>query len=142
MTYRDEVMDKLAERSARANELGKNIDDLRKETRTTGGLLAQLTRGNNTPTPTAGHERLYAIDFATAVYNGTNVQFTVQREVLGENILLWHVVQASGSVTRLERTSNPAPSAGQFYFDGLFTVRVGTAPQALDALLGALIGTL
>jgi hypothetical protein len=142
VTYRDDIRQELATKAAAAKKLGINIDDIRKETRHTGGVNAQITRAVNEPTPTEGHERIFAEDFADGVFNGTNQQYTLTRRILGQNLLVWHVVQASGSILRLERTSNPAPSAGQFYFDGVFTIQVGTAPATLDSLVAAGVTTL
>ena len=64
------------------------------------------------------------------------------RRVLGENIKLGWVVQATGTRTPLTKTSNPAPSGTQFWFDGYFMVRVGTAPASLDALTATYIAAL
>jgi hypothetical protein len=142
VTYRDDVRQKQAELAAAAKDLGINVDDIRKETRHTGGVAAQIIRAVNEPTPTEGHERIFADDFADGVFNGTNQEYQLSRRILGQNLLVWHVVQASGSIQRLEKTSNPAPSAGQFFFDDLFTIRVGTAPATLDSLVAAGVTTL
>ena len=137
MTYRDDTILKQAQIAQAAKKRGINIDDLRKESRSEQGVNAQIVRAINSTTPTAGHERLGADDFAGQVFNGTNDSYTLSRKVLGQNILVWHIVQATGTATPLARGSNPAPSGSSFYFDGAFTVRVGTAPAALDGLIAA-----
>lgn len=135
--YRDAVRSKQAESSATAKRLGKNVDDVRRESRGSQATGAMITRLANDPTPTQGHERQVADDFVGQVFDGTNTDFTISRRVLGQNIHMHRVDQASGSLIRLDKTTNPAPSANQFWFDDLFTVRVGTPPQPLDALLAS-----
>lgn len=142
MAYRDTVRTKKATRDAAVRKIGVNVDDIRKESRGASSVGAMLSRQLNEATPTAGHERIYDDDFVGQVFDGTNNEYAISRRVLGENIIVKHVVQASGSGVRLEKTSNPAPSAGQFWFDGLFTIRVGTAPAALDGLWAAYITAL
>jgi hypothetical protein len=139
VTIRDDVREKQATLAARADVLGKNIGDVRRETCGTGGFAAQITRAINEPTPTAGHERLGWDDFAGQTFDGTNQDFTLSQRVLGQNIMGWHIIQATGTAQPLTKTTNPAPSAGQFYFDDRFTVRVGTPPSALDGLIFAYV---
>lgn len=133
--YRDSVRTRQAESANKAGELGKNVDDVRRESRSTQATGAMLMRLVNESTPTQGHERLADDDFVGQTFDGTNVEFTISRKVLGQNIRCWRVDQASGSLQRLARTSNPAPATNQFWFDGLFTIRVGQAPLLLDGLL-------
>lgn len=133
-TIREKARTAKATRDVAVRGVGVNIDDIRKETRSAQSVGAQLTRQLNEAPQTVGHERLQTDDFVGQVFDGTNNEFTISRRVFGYNIALKHVVQATGSGFRLDRTSNPAPSAGQFWFDGLFTVRVGTPPAALDGL--------
>lgn len=140
--YRDAVRTKQAESAAKARALGINVDDVRKESRGLQATGAMVTRLVNESTPTQGHERIYSDDFVGQTFNGTNSEFTISRTVLGQNILMWRVDQASGSLQRLARTSNPAPGGNEFWFDGFFTVRVGTAPQLLDGLLAVYITAL
>lgn len=142
MTIRDSVRAKAATDAARDRELGLNIDDVRRESRSTASVAAMTTRLRNEPTQTPGHERIYAADFAGQVFNGTNTAFTLPKKVLGQNILVWRVEQSSGTLIPQERTTNPAPSAEQFWFDNFFTIRVGTAPQTLDGLLAVFISSL
>ena len=139
MTIRDDVLAKQAAVAQAASQQGINLDDLRKESRGEQGVLAQLTRALNSATPTAGHERIIGDDFAGQVFNGTNDLYTISQRVLGQNILVWRVEQSTGTLIPFARGSNPAPSGSSFYFDGLFTVRVGTAPLALDGLLAVYI---
>ena len=142
MSYRDTIRQQHATKDAAIRQLGINVDDIRKESRTRGAVQAMTTRLMNESTNTAGHERIAEDDFATGVFDGINQDYTLTRRVLGQNILCTHYVEVSGSKTRLTRTTNPAPSAGQFYFDGFFGVRVGTAPQPLDALAAQYITAL
>lgn len=142
MSYRDGIRTRQAVRDQEVRRLGVNIDDIRKETRSTQAVGAQLSRQINESSPTQGHERIYPIDFAGQTYDGTNQEFTVPRRVLGQNIILWHLQQSTGTAQPLVRTSNPAPSAGQFWFDNFFTVRVGTPPSALDGIFGGLVSAL
>ena len=139
---RDTVRSTKATRDAAIRQRGINIEDIRKESRTTQAVGGMLTRALNESSPTQGHERLYDDDFVGQVFDGTNADYTLTRRVLGQNVKLLHVVQASGSALRLTKTTNPAPSAGQFWFDGFFTVRVGTAPAALDGLVATYITAL
>lgn len=141
-SYRDQVRTKQAETANEARKLGINVDDIRKESRGLQSTGAMITRLANESTPTAGHERIYADDFAGQTFDGTNSEFTITRSVLGQNILLWRVDQATGTLIPLNRTSNPAPSGQQFWFDGFFTVRVGTAPGSLDGLLAVYVAAL
>ena len=141
-SYRDRIRAKQAETAAEVRKQGINVDDIRRESRglqATGAMLARLA---NESTPTAGHERIYGIDFLGQVFNGTNQDFTISRRVLGKNILVWRVDQASGSLIALAKTTNPAPSGEQFWFDDIFTVRVGTPPQSLDGLLAVYVAPL
>jgi hypothetical protein len=140
--YRNTTRTNRAIASARAREIGINVDDVRRESRSTIATDAMITRMANESTPTQGHERLSFDDFAGQTFDGTNTSFTISKLVLGENIQLWRIDQASGSLIRLAKTSNPAPSGNQFWFDGFFTVRVGTAPQLLDGLLAAYVSVL
>lgn len=138
-SYRDQIRAKQAETAAEVRKQGINVDDIRRESRglqATGAMLARLA---NESTPTAGHERIYGVDFLGQVFNGTNQDFTLPISVLGQNILVWHIQQSTGTVVPLAKTTNPAPSGGQFFFDGYITVRVGTPPQAADGLLCAII---
>lgn len=140
--YRDAVRARQALGAALARKQGLNVDDIRKESRgsqATGTMIARLACD---PTPTQGHERIAADDFVGQTFDGTNSEFTLSRSVLGQNIIMWRVDQASGSLQRLARTSNPAPSGNEFWFDGMFTVRVGTPPQLLDGLLAVVVTAL
>lgn len=132
--YRDAIRSNVAEVGGASQNLGKSVDDIRRESRGTQATSAQLIRSVNDSIPTLGNERIYEDDFADGVFDGTNQDYTISKRVLGRNILGTHYVQATGSKMRLTRTTNPAPSAGQFYFDDFFLVRVGTPPAALDAL--------
>jgi len=138
-TYRETVRDRHAARDAEVKKQGVNIDDIRKESRGSGAVAAMLSRALCDSTPTAGHERQYSDDFAGQVFNGTNSEYSLSRRVLGQNILVWHIKQSTGTAVPLPRGSNPAPSGSSFYFDGYFTIRVGTAPAALDGLIAAYI---
>jgi len=133
--YRDAVRTKQAESAAASKKQGGNVDDVRRESRGSQATGAMLIRNVNDSTPTQGHERLATDDFVGQVFDGTNTEFTISRSVLGQNIALVRIDQASGSLIRLDKTTNPAPSANQFWFDGFFTVRVGTPPQPLDGIL-------
>lgn len=142
MTLRDDTRDAIAALAALAADNGLNIEDLRKESRSELSLAHMLQARINSPVPTIGRERLRIDDFAGQVYNGTNSDFTISQEVLGENInVVWFDFSAP-LIMWLPRTTNPAPSGFSFYFDGLFTVRVGTAPDALDGLGAAYIARL
>lgn len=140
--YRDAVRTKSAESAARAKQQGKNVDDIRKESRGLQATGAMVTRLMNESTPTQSHERIAADDFVGQTFDGTNQDFTLSRSVLGQNILMWRVDQTTGTLVPLSRTSNPAPSGEQFWFDRAFTVRVGTAPSALDGLLAVVVTSL
>lgn len=142
MSYRNDVRADLATRSAAVKQRGINIEDIRRESRSTGATDAMTLRLLNEATPTPGHERHGYDDFAGQAFDGTNQDYTLSHQVLGQNINVWLIVQASGSLIRLTRTTNPAPSTNQFFFDGLFTVRVNPAPQALDGLLAAYVRAL
>lgn len=142
MSYRDTVRAQHATRDAQVRTLGINIEDVRKESRSNQGTASMTTRLMNEPTPTQGHERHGYDDFAGQAFDGTNQDYTLSHRVLGQNINVWLIVQASGSLIRLTKTTNPAPSTNQFFFDGLFTVRVNPAPQALDGLLAAYVRAL
>lgn len=135
MSIRDDVRAAHAERDGAAKSRGVNLEDLKKETRNSGALGAQIASAINSSVPTQGRGRTYVEDFAGAVFNGTNDSYTISRKVQGENIHVFLITQSTGTAQVLARTSNPAPSGASFYFDGFFTVRVGTAPLALDGLL-------
>lgn len=141
-SYRDQVRTKQAQQASRARQQGINVDDVRKESRGLQATGAMVSRLVNESTPTQGHERIYADDFVGQTFNGTNNEFTVSRRVLGQNILMWRVDQASGTLIPLVRTTNPAPAGEQFFFDGFFTVRVGVNPQVLDGLLASYVTSL
>lgn len=134
MSYRDGIRARQAVTNSQVRNQGHNVEDIRKESRSSQAQGTMLVRAMNESFPTEGHERLGNDDFAGGTFDGTNQDFTITRRVLGFNIGVDHFVQASGTLVPLVRTTNPAPSAGQFYFDGFFTVRVGTPPSALDAL--------
>lgn len=142
MTIRDDIRAELAATAADAKQQGINIEDIRKETRGTQSVAAQITRAVNEPTPTQGHERLGWDDFAGQTFDGTNFTFTLSKRVLGQNLMGWRIDQATGTAIPLVKTSNPAPSGQQFWFDDVFTVRVGTAPGSLDGLIFAYVTTL
>ena len=135
MSIRDDVRVANGVLSVQAAQLGKNIDDLRKESRSDLAVAAQIQRLYNTAFPTLGSQRIYQDDFAAQVFNGTNTDFTLTKEVVGQNIKVNWVQQAIGTAVPLLRTTNPAPAGNEFWFDGFFTIRVGVAPQALDGLL-------
>jgi hypothetical protein len=142
MSIRDTVREANAVLAKQAAQLGLNIDDIRRESRSDQAVASMIVRLSNSPTPTQGHERIYQDDFAGQTFNGTNSDFTITRDVLGQNILLNRVEQATGTLMPLRRTSNPAPGGDEFWFDGFFTVRVGTPPQSLDALLATYVTVL
>lgn len=142
MSYRDGIRARQAVKNQQVRNLGVNVEDIRKESRSTQAVGTMLSRTINESFPTEGHERLYSDDFAGGTFDGTNQDFTLTRRVLGQNIRVWQVIQNVGTLQPLTRTSNPAPSAGQFYFDGLTLVRVGTPPAALDGLLAAFVTAL
>lgn len=142
MSYRDGIRARQAVTNSQVRNQGHNVEDIRKESRSSQAQGTMLVRAMNESFPTEGHERLYSDDFATGTFDGTNQEFTLTRRVLGQNIRVWHVLQSVGTLQPLTRTSNPAPSAGQFWFDGIFTVRVGTPPSALDGLLAAYVTAL
>jgi hypothetical protein len=135
MTVRDDTRAAQAAQNALAKQQGLNLEDLRKETRNSIALGAQITELTNSSTPTQGRARTKLEDFAGQVFNGTNDAYTLSQRVFGENIHVVHIVQATGTAQELARGSNPAPSGASFYFDGFFTVRVGVAPLTLDGLL-------
>lgn len=137
--YRDAVREKMAESNVLAKKQGINVNDIRKESRGATAVTAMVSRFVNDSSPTEGHERIYAVDFAGQTFNGTNQDFTLPRRVLGQNILVWHIQQSTGTAVPLTRTTNPAPGGTEYFFDNVFTVRVGTAPQALDGLICAII---
>lgn len=139
MSYRDDVRTNCATRDARVRSRGKNIEDIRKESRSNKSTGAMTTRLMNETTPTLGHERHGFDDFVGQAFDGSNTDYTLSHRVLGQNINVWLIVQVSGSLIRLTRTTNPAPSTNQFFFDNLFTIRVNPAPQALDGLLAAYV---
>lgn len=142
MTIRDEILAQNAEVSAVALQQGINIDDLRKESRGNQALMAMLQRLYNGSTPTPGTERITQDDFAGQTFNGTNTDYTISRSVFGQNIMLNRVEQSTGTLLPLRRTTNPAPGGDEFFFDGFFTVRVGTPPGSFDALLATYITAL
>lgn len=142
MTIRDEILAQNAEVGVIAKNYGININDIRKETRGSQSVMAQVIRQVNETSPTLGHERIYQDDFAGQTFNGTNTDFTISQRVLGQNILLNRVEQSTGTLMPLRRTTNPAPGGDEFWFDGLFTVRVGTAPGSFDALLATYVTVL
>ena len=135
MTVRDDTRAAQATRDALAKGVGINLEDLRKETRNSIALGAQVAFLANSSTPTQGRARTTLDDFAGQVFNGTNDAYTLSQRVFGENIHVVRIIQATGTAQPLPRTSNPAPSGASFYFDGFFTVRVGEAPLTLDGLL-------
>ncbi len=134
MSIRDTVRVANALDAVQARELGLNIDDIRRESRSDLAVSTMIQRLSNSPTPTQGHERSYQDDFAGQVYNGTNNEFTLTHEVLGQNIHVNWTQQAIGTTVPLRRTTNPAPAGNEFWFDGFFTIRVGVPPQSLDGL--------
>jgi len=142
VSYKDFIRTKQAQTASAVRKVGVNVDDIRRESRGTQATGAMLTRMVNQSTPTAGHERIHEDDFVGQTFDGTNSEFTITRRVLGENILLGWVQQATGTRVPLARTSNPAPSGAQFWFDGLFTVRVGTPPAAFDSLTATYVTSL
>lgn len=139
MSYRDTVRTNQAARDFKVKQRGINIDDIRKESRSTKSTGAMTTRLMNTTTPTPGQERHGYDDFAGQAFDGTNTEYTLSHRVLGQNINVWRIEQSTGSLIRLTKTTNPAPSTNQFWFDNLFTVRVNPAPQMLDGLLAAYV---
>lgn len=138
-SYRDAIRAKMAETAGLVREQGIDVSDIRFDSRGTQATGAMLSRIANNPIPTKGKSRIYGVDFLGQTFNGTNQDFTLPIGVLGENILVWHIEQSTGTVVPLAKTTNPAPSGGQFFYDGYFTVRVGTPPQAADGLLCAVI---
>jgi len=134
VSYKDAIRTNQAQTASRARGHGINVDDIRKESRGVQATGVMITRMMNEPTPTVGHQRIREDDFVGQTFDGTNNEFTVSQRVLGENIKLGWVRQVDGTRFPLTRTSNPAPSGLQFWFDGFFTIRVGTPPASLDSL--------
>jgi hypothetical protein len=141
MSIRDTVRIANALDAVQARQLGLNIDDIRRESRSDLAVSTMIQRLANSPTPTQGHERIYQDDFAGQVFNGTNFDFTLTQKVFGQNILLNRIEQATGTATPLRRTTNPAPAGDEFFFDGFFTVRVGVAPGVFDGLIATYLTT-
>lgn len=141
-TQRQTVRAKAAESAAAARKQGINVDDVRKESRGLQATGAMVTRLVNESTPTQGHYRHVMDLFVGQTFNGTNNEFTLSRRVLGQNIDMVRVEQSTGTVIPLVKTTNPAPSGEQFWFDDNFTVRVGVAPQAADGLIAGYTGLL
>lgn len=140
--YRDFVRTGGAAGAARARLQGVIVDDIRKESRGVQATGAMVSRFVNESTPTTGRDRIVAVDFAGQTYDGTNTEFTLDRSVFGQNLVFWRIEQSTGTAIPLVRTTNPAPAGNQFWFDGAFTIRVGTAPQPADGLLGAIVSPL
>lgn len=132
--YRDAIRTSEAAFANVASGLGIDLSDMRLDSRKALATGAVITRLANAPTPTPGAGRLANDDFAGQVYNGTNNEFTISQSVAGQNIGVDWIEQSTGTLWPLTKTTNPAPSALQFWFDGEFTIRVGTPPGALDGL--------
>lgn len=141
MSQRQDLRTRRAELNARSKQKGINIDDLKKENRSPAALSAQVHLLTNEPSGRLSRERVREDFPVIGSFDGINKEFTITAPVLasvvggvGTNIRVYHTVQSTGTTTALTRTAHPAPSAGSFWFDGVQTIRVGEAPQIMDAL--------
>lgn len=133
-TPRQNVRDRRAERNQRARDKRISIDDLKKENRSSDTLNRQVGTLVNEPTPRLARERLQDDIPVLGAFDSTNIEFSISSTVLGNNIFVYHTVAATGTTTKLTRTTSPAPAGGSFYFDNVQTIRVGDAPAPADAL--------
>jgi len=134
-THRQDVREARAAITKRAHDKRISIDDIRREKRQPDAVFRQVNQMVSEPTPRLARERLVSDIPPDGAFDGSNQNFDISSTVLGNNIIVLHTVQATGTTTKLTRTSSPAPAAGSFYFDDVQTVRVGTAPAASDMLV-------
>lgn len=134
---RQEIRDAQAARNARSAAKGITIDNIKKEDRTNQGMLEQLSTLGNESIPRPGsRQRLVVENPPSGAIDGTNTDFTLQDEVLFNDLQVVLVTQngVTGVPNRLDRTSSSAPAGGRFYFDGVHFLRLGDTPQPGDGL--------
>lgn len=137
MSARDTVLGQRSELAQRARQKGISLEDL--DTILKGNPRAyatQLTTLINQAADTPGRYRLHSETPPAGAFDGANRTFSLAGVVLGRNIIVMHVTQATGSLLPLTLTDNPNPVAGTFYLDVLNNAAiVGLAPAASDHLI-------
>lgn len=129
---RDTVTAARAQMIAIAKARGIDLQDILRESRDPRQVDYQLGQVLNGSMPTTGRAIMQCDLPPVGVFDGLNTDYTLSRQPLGLRLTVLWVNQATGTLTKLERSSNPAPPAGSYYFDGAVTIRLGVAPATAD----------
>jgi len=136
MATRDVVKAERAALYARMADKGISSDDLdatlKGDPRAYGIQAMNLINSNvNTP----GRFRLHKETPPSGAFDGVNRTFSLAGAVMGRNIAVDYVTQATGACQPLTLTDNPNPTAGTFYLDTVNgCIVVGQAPLPDDTI--------
>lgn len=135
-TIRQGVRAARAEKNARSRDKSISLDDMKKEVRVTQGMYQQENTFINEGIPRSGsRDRLTNDTPPAGAFDGSNTDFTLSLPVRNNDLQVSHMHTVGPSLETLTRTSNPAPAAGSFWFDGVNLVRLGTAPSPTDNIV-------
>lgn len=137
-THREDVR---AERNATIVEAKKVGVDLREERRKYGtnqrGLVVAAQKLINEGAPRQDEDVLTFDNPPAGALDGANTTFTLTGQVAGQAVgVVWGDIAGARTIPLARSDDNP-PSADSFFFsfDTPATIIVGTAPQAVDALI-------